>query len=49
MIFQCLEWRRANNIDKISQEDWSDMVADHPYRMDVTDLNGRPGKFVLPI
>lgn len=40
---QCLEWRRANRVDTINQEDWTDMIAEHSYKFDAVDLQGRPG------
>ncbi|CAL8080001.1 unnamed protein product [Orchesella dallaii] len=41
-MFDFLQWRKSNRIDTIQEEDWSDMIAEHPYRMDVIDLQGRP-------
>ncbi|ODM94176.1 SEC14-like protein 2 [Orchesella cincta] len=41
-MYDFLDWRKTNRIDSINDEDWSDMIAEHPYRMDVVDLQGRP-------
>ncbi|ODM88855.1 SEC14-like protein 2, partial [Orchesella cincta] len=41
-FFEFLEFIRENNLDKIQQEDFSDILEDHPYNDTITDLRGRP-------
>jgi len=42
MLTQNLQWRKQNRMDKIQDENWTDMIREYPYQIDTVDKNGRP-------
>ncbi|CAL8093053.1 unnamed protein product [Orchesella dallaii] len=41
-LLENLRWRKANNMDTINTEDWSDMQLEYPLYTDTVDKEGRP-------
>lgn len=41
---QNLKWRKANKMDTILQEDWTEFHDKYPYYLDTFAKNGSPSK-----
>jgi len=42
MLVSNLKWRKAEKMDNIDKEDWSDMEEDYPWYLDGYDNEGKP-------
>ncbi|ODM94174.1 SEC14-like protein 2 [Orchesella cincta] len=42
MLMKNLQWRKQNRMDSIQEENWTDMMREYPYQIDVVDKQHRP-------